>query len=110
MPPLLVAAGMTDVRISATRSAVLGSAGLVLGIALKVTTSPLLLMAGGVTSWTFAGVARASWSLTRRGSVPAVVTAGLGQLVGELLLHLLGLLLLRFRLLLLLLEGIGLGL
>ena len=46
MPPSLVAAGMTDVRISVTRSAVLGSAGLVLGIALKVTASPLLLLAG----------------------------------------------------------------
>ena len=48
--------------------------------------------------------------LHQAGVGAAVVAAGLGQLVGELLLQLLGLLLLLLRLLLLLLEGVGLGL
>jgi hypothetical protein len=39
MPPSLVAPGITEVRISVTRSAVSGSAGLVLGITVKVTAS-----------------------------------------------------------------------
>ena len=50
MPPSLVAGGTTEARVSVTRSAVLGSAGLVLGITVKVAASPLLLMDGGETS------------------------------------------------------------
>ena len=47
-------------RTWVTRSAVLGSAGRVVGITVKVDASPALLIEGGETSWTPAGVARAA--------------------------------------------------
>src|SRR5262252_5656849 len=69
-PALPVAGGITVVRSWVTRLAVAMAAGRVVGITLKVAASPLLLMFGGETLSTPAGVARAFCSLTSRGSVP----------------------------------------
>src|SRR5690349_9716502 len=65
-----VAGGITVVRSWVTRVAVAGAAGRVVGMTLKVAASPFLLIVGGDTLNTPAGVASAFSSLTSRGSVP----------------------------------------
>src|SRR5215470_18783506 len=62
-----VAGGMTEVRSWVTRLAVATAAGRVVGMTLKVTAFPFLLMVGGDTLSTPDGVKRAFSSLTRRG-------------------------------------------
>src|SRR5215469_1462214 len=65
-----VAGGITVVRSWVTSAAVAGAAGRVVGMTLKVAASPFLLIVGGDTLNTPAGVASAFSSLTSRGSVP----------------------------------------
>src|SRR5215470_7206089 len=69
-PLARVAGGMTEVRSWVTRLAVAVAAGRVVGMTLKVTAFPFLLMFGGDTLSTPDGVMSAFCSLTSRGSVP----------------------------------------
>src|SRR5215831_8542624 len=69
-PLARVAGGMTEVRSWVTRLAVAVAAGRVVGMTLNVIALPFLLMSGGDTLSTPAGVISAFCSFTRRGSVP----------------------------------------
>ena len=84
--------------------AVAGNAGSVVGTTEKTVASPDLLMLGGETTRTPFVFSKRVLQLDEARIRSALVPAGLGQLLRQLVLELVGLLLLLFGLLLLLLE------
>ena len=108
IPPSLLVSGRTTSRTSLTRSAVSSEAGAVDGTAESRTTSPRLLICGGVSDDDTVGAGEPLLEVHDARVGAALVTAGRRHHVGQLVLELLGLLLLLLGLLLLGLELVGL--